>query len=37
MAVYIKLGSIVATALVLTWFGVPILEAVTLRILSYTQ
>jgi hypothetical protein len=36
-AAYIKLGSLVVTAAVLTWFGVPILAALTERALSYAQ
>lgn len=36
-AAYMKLGSLVITAAVLTWFGVPILAAITQRALSYVH
>lgn len=37
VAAYIKLGTLVATAGVLTWFGVPILAAITQFLISYAQ
>lgn len=36
-AAYIRLGSLIASAAVLTWFGVPLLAALTKLVLSYLQ
>jgi hypothetical protein len=36
-AAYMKLGSLVVTAAVITWFGVPILAAITERMISFFQ